>query len=143
MHNETPTSILEIKNRFQAAKSWEAAYKLLVSMSHYLPNLESSLKIESNMLEGCESNVWLVAQIDINHQTIHLQADSDSKILRGILFIVTVYLRSTPLSEFNEDSFSQLFSQLGIFNSLSASRKTGIGAINLKLLKSIQAASLK
>ncbi|SES83489.1 SufE family protein [Thorsellia anophelis] len=143
MCNIDAVSAVDIQNQFKEAKNWESAFKILIQLGQNLPNFDPALKLDDNLLHGCESNVWLVLSVDSDSLRMDLQADSDSKILRGILYVIRAFLNSTTPDKLKSDSLNLFFTQMGIYHSLSASRKTGIDAINAKILNLINSTIAK
>lgn len=68
---------------------WFSQYEYLLTLAAELPPIDPSKKIDSYRIPGCQSGVWLVLEHDSNQQ-VHVQLDSDSLILKGILALIVM-----------------------------------------------------
>ena len=83
----------------------------------------------SALVSGCDSNVWLYIELDDSQQQMVLMADSDTRIVRGLLTIIYCRLcRKSPQQAAQTDVYG-LFQSLGLIAHLSPSRGNGIRAI--------------
>lgn len=76
----------EIIKEFSAFDEWESKYRLLIEMGNNMPSLPEKYKTANNLIDGCQSRVWLHA--DFFDDKIIYQAESDSLIARGIIFLL-------------------------------------------------------
>lgn len=127
MHNEL--SFGQIISQFEAAINWETKFKLLIQLANHLKRLDETYKTNDNLLHGCESPVWITINIENLTNKIIFQADSDSKIMRGILFLIQTYVREQDIKNLSNCNIKEIFKKLGLINNLSANRKTGIETI--------------
>ena len=79
-------------------------------------------------IAGCESQVWLLAACDENG-IWHFHADSDARIVRGLIAIVFAALNHKNTQQIQSIDIEAYFEQLGLLNHLSASRGNGLRAI--------------
>jgi len=77
-----------LEAEFAAFAEWNDRLKHLLSFAEALPALDAAQKTEENRVLGCQSRVWLVACPDPATGRLHLAADSDAKIMRGLLALV-------------------------------------------------------
>ena len=116
----------EIIEEFQDLDDWMDRYQLLIDMSNSLPPLDEKYKTESNLIEGCQSRVWLQADYDGEH--IHFQAESDALIVKGIVsLLVRVLDNQTPQDILNADLY--FIDQIGLKDHLSPTRSNGLLAM--------------
>ena len=116
----------EIIEEFQDLDDWMDRYQLLIDMSNSLPPLDEKYKTESNLIEGCQSRVWLQADYDGAH--IHFQAESDALIVKGIVsLLVRVLDNQTPQDILNADLY--FIDQIGLREHLSPTRSNGLLAM--------------
>ena len=116
----------EIIEEFQDLDDWMDRYQLLIDMSNSLPPLDEKYKTESNLIEGCQSRVWLQADYDGEH--IHFQAESDALIVKGIVsLLVRVLDNQTPQDILNADLY--FIDQIGLREHLSPTRSNGLLAM--------------
>lgn len=87
--------IEKIKKDFQSFGEWEDRYKHLIALGKMMPAMKEELKTEDNKVKGCQSQVWLSAEL-VGPKVI-FSADSDASIVKGIVaLLVYVYSESTP-----------------------------------------------
>jgi cysteine desulfuration protein SufE len=116
----------EIIEEFQDLDDWMDRYQLLIDMGNSLPPLDEKYKTESNLIEGCQSRVWLQADYDGEH--IHFQAESDALIVKGIVsLLVRVLDNQTPQDILNADLY--FIDQIGLREHLSPTRSNGLLAM--------------
>ena len=116
----------EIIEEFQDLDDWMDRYQLLIDMGNSLPPLDEKYKTESNLIEGCQSRVWLQADYDGEH--IHFQAESDALIVKGMVsLLVRVLDNQTPQDILNADLY--FIDQIGLREHLSPTRSNGLLAM--------------
>ncbi|MCR4916036.1 MAG: SufE family protein [Prevotella sp.] len=116
----------EIIEEFQDLDDWMDRYQLLIDMGNSLPPLDEKYKTESNLIEGCQSRVWL--QADYDGENIHFQAESDALIVKGIVsLLVRVLDNQTPQDILNADLY--FIDQIGLREHLSPTRSNGLLAM--------------
>lgn len=121
----------EIVKEFEELEDWEERYAKIIKLGRELPDLPEDFKTEKNKLDGCQSQVWIKA--DLEDGKVNLHADSDAMIVKGLIaLLIKVYSGHTP-----EEILStppDFVKEIGIDNHLSPTRKNGLGA----MLKQIQ-----
>ena len=116
----------EIIEEFQDLDDWMDRYQLLIDMGNSLSPLDEKYKTESNLIEGCQSRVWLQADYDGEH--IHFQTESDALIVKGIVsLLVRVLDNQTPQDILNADLY--FIDQIGLREHLSPTRSNGLLAM--------------
>ena len=116
----------EIIEEFQDLDDWMDRYQLLIDMGNSLSPLDEKYKTESNLIEGCQSRVWLQADYDGEH--IHFLAESDALIVKGIVsLLVRVLDNQTPQDILNADLY--FIDQIGLREHLSPTRSNGLLAM--------------
>lgn len=87
--------IEQLKADFNRFTEWEGRYKHLIDLGKKMPAMPEALKTEENKVKGCQSQVWLHAELV--GDKVHFCADSDASIVKGIVaLLVSVYSDSTP-----------------------------------------------
>jgi cysteine desulfuration protein SufE len=87
--------IEKLENDFKNFDQWEDRYKHLIDLGKKMPPMEEKFKTEENKIKGCQSQVWLHAELI--GDKIKFIADSDASIVKGIVaLLVYVYSDSTP-----------------------------------------------
>lgn len=117
---------------FSALSQWEDRYKKIIEMGKALPEMPEALKTEQNAVKGCQSQVWLSANLNEQGQMI-LQGDSDALIVKGLVgLLLSVYSGATP-SEILATP-PEFLKALGFEGNLSPSRANGLHSM-LKQIK--------
>lgn len=111
---------------FNQFKDWEDRYRHLIDIGKKLPAMDEKNRLESNKVKGCQSQVWLAA--DLVDGRIVFEADSDASIVKGIVaLLVTVYSGSTPDEILTTKP--TFLEDLGLREHLSMSRANGLNAM--------------
>lgn len=109
---------------FNKCKDWEERYKKIIEMGKALPLIDEKFKTDDFKVKGCQSQVWLHAELNTEKQVI-LTADSDAVIVKGLVAVLLhVYSGSKP-KEILEAPFDFL-KDLGFEGNLSPSRANGL-----------------
>ena len=82
----------EIIAEFSDYEDWMDKYQLLIDLGNEQEPLDEKYKNESNLIEGCQSRVWLQADLS-DEGKIHFQAESDALIVKGIVALLIFYGR--------------------------------------------------
>jgi cysteine desulfuration protein SufE len=121
------TDFHELHCLFAANKGWDTQYRLIIQLGKLLTPLPEVLKIEDNQVRGCESLAWLV--ISEENGVYHLQMDSDTRVVKGLMKIVCLIFHGKTLAEIEQIDGESLFAELGLLNHLSPSRTNGLFTI--------------
>lgn len=121
----------EIIEEFQDFDDWMDRYQLLIDMGSDQPELPVQYKTEQNLIDGCQSRVWL--QADMVDGKVQFQAESDALIVKGIVaLLVRVLNNQTPQNILDADLY--FIEQIGLREHLSPTRSNGLLAM-LKQMK--------
>jgi cysteine desulfurase/selenocysteine lyase len=121
-----------IITQFAAVKGWDSRHRQIMLLGKQLNRLNKSARNDQTLISGCESLAWLVAQK--NEQNVfHFQADSDAKIIRGLLVIVLAAFNDKTAVQIQVFDVENYFKTLGLIQHLSPSRGNGILAIVEKI----------
>ncbi|MBR3443338.1 MAG: SufE family protein [Bacteroidaceae bacterium] len=122
----------EIIEEFQDYDDWMDRYQLLIDLGQEQEPLDERYKTESNLIDGCQSRVWLQADLD-GQGRIHFQAESDALIVKGIVaLLIRVLDRQTPEDILAADL--HFIEDIGLREHLSPTRSNGLLAM-LKQMK--------
>ncbi|PMJ90142.1 cysteine desulfurase sulfur acceptor subunit CsdE [Vibrio sp. 10N.261.55.A7] len=128
-------TVEEIVSTMQVFKGWEDKYRQVIKWGKLLPKMPDSLKSDQVTVSGCESKVWLVSQqVD---DTWSFCADSDARIVRGLIALVLVAFDGKSAQQIHEFDVDGYFESLGLLSHLSASRGNGLKAI-VEQIKSVK-----
>ena len=122
----------EVIEEFQGFDDWMDKYQMLIDLGNEQQPLPTEYKIESNLIDGCQSRVWL--QADLTPEgTIHFQAESDALIVKGIVaLLIRVLDNHTPDEILDADL--HFIEDIGLKDHLSPTRSNGLLAM-LKQMK--------
>ena len=120
-----------IVERFNAIGDWENRYREIIQKGKALPDLPEELRTEENKVKGCQSQVWLHANLDDG--TVKFQADSDASIVRGLIALLLEVFDEQPPSEILAAD-TTFIDDIGLIEHLSQTRSNGLSAM-LKQIK--------
>ena len=121
--NDKQTKIIE---EFAAFDDWMDKYALLIEMGNALPPLDEKYKTERNLIAGCQSRVWLNAEL-VDGQ-VFFSADSDAMIVKGIVsLLINVLSGNKPQEILDNDLF--FIEKIGLKDHLSPTRSNGLVAL--------------
>ena len=121
------TTIEELLEDFEFLDSWEDRYRYIIELGDELEDLDAELRIEENRVQGCVSNVWLIASFDASSPPqISFRADSDSQLVRGLVSILIMLCNNQPAPTVLALDVEDLFTRLELRNHLSRSRSNGL-----------------
>lgn len=121
------TNIDEIKETFALLDNWEDRYAYLIDLGRNLPVFPENYKNEYNIVKGCTSQVWMV--LTKEGDRIHIQADSDAHIVKGLIAIVIATYDGQAVSQISNINMEQIFTDLGLSDHLSPNRRNGFFAM--------------
>ena len=122
----------EIIDEFSGFDDWMDKYQLLIDLGGEQEPLPEKYKTESNLIDGCQSRVWLQADLTENG-LVHFQAESDALIVKGIVaLLIRVLSDHTPDEILNADL--HFIEEIGLKEHLSPTRSNGLVAM-LKQMK--------
>ncbi|MEZ5560801.1 MAG: SufE family protein [Pseudomonadales bacterium] len=120
--------LAEIRDAFAFFDDWEDKYRFVIELGRALPVMADTERTEEHLIRGCQSQVWLISQID-DHGRLHLELDSDAHIVRGLIAIVlAAYDGHTPAEVLAFD-IEGLFEDLALLQHLSPTRGNGLRAM--------------
>ena len=116
----------EIIEEFSGFDDWMDKYQLLIDLGGEQPPLDEKYKTEQNLIDGCQSRVWL--QADYADGKIHFTAESDALIVKGIVaLLIRVLGDHTPQEILDADLY--FIEQIGLKEHLSPTRSNGLVAM--------------
>ena len=116
----------EIIQEFADFDDWMDRYQLLIDLGSSQPKLDDKYKTEQNLIDGCQSRVWL--QADMKDGLLHFQAESDALIVKGIVaLLVRVLSDHTPEEILVADLY--FIESIGLREHLSPTRSNGLLAM--------------
>lgn len=116
----------EIVDEFAFFPGWMEKYEHLIEMGKNLPVIEDRYKTEENLIRGCQSQVWLHAEME--NGKVRFTADSDALITKGIVaLMIRVFDNRTPDEIMEADT--NFVDEIGLKEHLSPTRSNGLVAM--------------
>lgn len=122
-------SLERIYEAFDLIEDWEERYRFLIDLGRDLPPLDDAEKVESNRVHGCASRVWMVSEVAGDPPALHIRADSDAFIVRGLIAVLLEIYSGKPLAEIPEIDIKAVMEHLGLEQHLSPMRTNGLYAM--------------
>ena len=124
MHiNELQDEIIE---EFEDLTDWMDRYQLLIDLGSELEPLDDKYKTESNLINGCQSRVWI--QADYKDGLLYFTADSDALIVKGLIaLLIRVLSEHTPQEILDSELY--FIDRIGLSDHLSPTRSNGLLAM--------------
>jgi cysteine desulfuration protein SufE len=134
----------EIIEEFAGLDDWMDKYQLLIDLGNEQTPLDEQYKTESNLIDGCQSRVWLQADLvgmknekGEMRNVIHFSAESDALIVKGIVsLLIRVLSDHTPQEILDADLY--FIDEIGLKEHLSPTRSNGL----LAMIKQIRSYAL-
>ncbi|MGP1465216.1 MAG: SufE family protein [Prevotella koreensis] len=125
----------EVIEEFSDFDDWMDRYQLLIDLGNEQEALDNKYKTESNLIDGCQSRVWL--QADYVDGLLHFSAESDALIVKGIVaLLIRVLDGHTPQEILDAELY--FIDRIGLRDHLSPTRSNGL----LAMIKQIKAYAL-
>jgi cysteine desulfuration protein SufE len=125
----------EVVEEFSDFDDWMDKYQMLIDLGNDLDALDEKYKTEQNLIDGCQSRVWV--QCDYQDGLLKFSADSDALIVKGIIaLLIQVLSGHTPKEILDADLY--FIDKIGLKEHLSPTRSNGL----LAMIKQIKAYAL-
>lgn len=116
----------EIIEEFSGFEDWMDRYSLLIDLGNELPAMSADKKTDQNLIDGCQSKVWIDARM--KDGKLCLEGDSDAILVKGIVALLLKVLNNhTPQEVLNADLY--FIAQTGLQEHLSPTRSNGLLAM--------------
>ena len=121
------TSIETIKNdiisEFLLFEDWMEKYEYIIELGKSIPLIDPKFKVDDNLIKGCQSKVWIHAELKNNN--VFFSADSDAIITKGIIAIlIRVFSNQEPKNILESDT--KFIDKIGLKEHLSPTRANGL-----------------
>ena len=130
--NEAQDAVIE---EFSDFTDWMDKYQMLIDLGSELDALDEQHKNDSNLIDGCQSRVWI--QCDVKEGRLFFTADSDALIVKGIIALLIQVLSGHTAKEIL-DADLYFIDRIGLREHLSPTRSNGL----LAMVKRIKAYAL-
>lgn len=122
--NQIQDAIIE---DFEQFDDWMDKYALIIDLGNALAPIDEKYKLPQNLIEGCQSRVWLTADLDSNGKVV-FQAESDAILVKGIVaLLLQVLSERTPDEILQADLY--FIDKIGLREHLSPTRSNGLLAM--------------
>ncbi|MDR0790834.1 MAG: SufE family protein [Bacteroidales bacterium] len=122
--NEIQDQIIDEFNLFE---DWMDKYNYLIELGNQCPLIEERDKTENNLIQGCQSRVWVSAKVNSDGR-MQITADSDAVITKGIIsLLLKVFNDQEPQDVY--DSNLYFIDKIGLTSHLSPTRSNGLLAM--------------
>lgn len=125
----------EVIEEFVELEDWMDRYQLLIDLGEEQETLEEALKTNDNLIDGCQSRVWLVCEQQ--GERLHFRAESDALIVKGIVSLLLRVVNDQPARDILEADL-YFIEKIGLTEHLSPTRSNGL----LAMIKQIKVYAL-
>ena len=116
----------EVIEEFSDFTDWMDKYQLLIDLGNDMQPLDACYKTDDNLIEGCQSRVWIVA--DYRDGLLHFSAESDALIVKGLIaLLLRVLSGHSPQEILDADLY--FIDRIGLKDHLSPTRSNGLLAM--------------
>jgi len=116
----------EIIEEFSVYEDWMDKYGYLIELGNDLTNLDPKEKTDQNLIRGCQSRVWLVAEMEDGK--INFRGESDAVIVKGLVALLLRVVSGRTPNELIENNL-HFIDDLGLKQHLSPTRSNGLLAM--------------
>lgn len=113
----------EIIDEFSLFGDWMDKYEYIIDLGKQLPLIDDQYKDEDHLIKGCQSRVWLHA--DMDHNKVKFTADSDAIITKGIIALLIRVLSDQKAVDISKSDL-YFIDKIGLKEHLSPTRSNGL-----------------
>lgn len=130
MSSTSSMNLDDLIQEFDDLGDWADQCELLIDIGRDLPPFPEEFRTEENKVHGCQSNVWMVAEVsESDPPRIELRADSDAMLVKGLLTIILMTYSGRTADEILSTDIQRIFQRLGLHRHLSTARKNGLAGM--------------
>ena len=132
MQKASPLTPEELIEDFELIDDWEDRFQYVVELGRELDPLPEEHRLDTNLVQGCQSRVWLVSSItkdDAGQTRVHFVADSDAQIVKGLVSIIVQLISGKTPQEILDLQIRELFTKLELGSHLVQSRSNGLNSM--------------
>lgn len=123
------TPIDEIVENFALLDEWDDRYRYVIELGRMLSPLADSAHVDSNKVQGCASQVWLLTRVKPNGSAgpvLSFEGDSDAHIVRGLIAILFALYSGKSARDILAIDALSLFDRIGLRENLTPQRSNGL-----------------
>lgn len=117
----------DIVEEFSEVEDWMDRYAMIIDLGNSLPPIDEQYKTPDHLIEGCQSRVWLNAELT-PEGTVHYTADSDAIIVKGIISLLIQVLDNQKPDDIVNANL-HFIDDIGLSEHLSPTRSNGLLAM--------------
>jgi cysteine desulfuration protein SufE len=118
----------KLVRNFSRCLNWEDKYLYVIELGAKLPALDDTERQAGNLISGCQSQVWIVMQLD-DQGRVEFHGDSDAAIVKGLLAVVFILYHQMTPQQIVELDVRPFFAELALSQHLTPSRSQGLEAM--------------
>lgn len=108
---------------------WDDRYRYLIDLGRGMEPLPQDAYTDTNKVQGCASQVWLLMQRAPDGKTLTIRGDSDALIVKGLVALVIAMFSNRPLDEIARTDAQAFFASIGLKDHLTAQRSNGLASM--------------
>jgi cysteine desulfuration protein SufE len=115
----------ELRQEFELFDDWRQRIEHIMELGKELPALEAEHKTPANKVSGCQSQVWMIGPVDAASGRMHLRADSDAYIVKGLIaLLLRLYADRLPAEILANPP--KVLEEIGLAKHLTPGRSNGL-----------------
>lgn len=121
----------DIVETFEFLDDWEDRYRHVIELGRDMDALAEAFKVPATKVDGCASQVWLMADVEGQGPgaVFHFRGDSDAMIVRGLIAVLRALYDGLAVSEVLKVDAGAELARLGLDEHLSSQRSNGVRAM--------------
>ncbi|OAM76705.1 SufE family protein [Devosia elaeis] len=137
-----PQPFQDIADNLAFLDDWEDRYRYLIELGQALPKLAETERAAENKVNGCVSQVWLVAEPETIQGApgLKFRGESDAMIVQGLVAVLLALYSDRPAREIADTDAIALFDELGLREHLTTQRSNGLVAMVNRIRNEARAA---
>jgi cysteine desulfuration protein SufE len=118
----------KLLRNFARCANWEEKYLYIIELGQRLSPLDESAHIPANIIQGCQSQVWIVMHRN-DEGVIELAGDSDAAIVKGLIAVVFILYQQMTSQDIVAFDVRPWFEKMSLTQHLTPSRSQGLEAM--------------
>ena len=119
----------ELIEGFEFLEDWDERFRYIIDLGRKLKPMDEALKSDETKVDGCTSQVWMVAQLEGDPPKLTFLADSDAHIVRGLIAILMALYDGRTAREILDLDSEGTIARLDLAQHLSPNRANGLFAM--------------
>ncbi|WP_437889055.1 cysteine desulfuration protein SufE [Phytobacter sp. V91] len=118
----------KLLRNLERCSNWEEKYLYIIELGQRLSPLDESARIPANIIQGCQSQVWIIMQPG-DDGVIKLSGDSDAAIVKGLIAVVFILYQQMTAQDIVAFDVRPWFEKMSLTQHLTPSRSQGLEAM--------------